>query len=44
MFYPDERGIWDSMFVIGSVPGDVMKVRIGECSMEEVKGAVSSMK
>jgi hypothetical protein len=43
MLYLDERGICDSSFVIGSIKGDIMKVRVRECSMEDIKCAVSSM-
>jgi len=43
MFYRDDMGIRDFMFVIGSITGDVMQVSIRERSMENVKGAVSGM-
>lgn len=36
------RGVQDVKFVIGSITGDVMKVCIRQCSMEDVKGAVSA--
>ena len=43
MFYPDERGIWDSRFVIGPMKGYIVKVSVRECNMEDIKCAVSSM-
>jgi len=43
MFDCDEMRMRDSKLVIGPVSGDIVKVSIGECSMEDIKGAVSSM-